>query len=162
MGKTVKRQEVAESPKQAGVSGFDFALSARKHETIGGRLKAWREAVRLTQAEAATQLGMPLRTFQNYEMDARAPGADAIEGFVRGGINANWLLTGEGPMLLSDLQPGAVASEPELDIEVLTGAIQGLERFLQHDLPPEHLAHVTPEDKARTVAALYKMFKSSK
>lgn len=44
---------------------------------------------------------MPARTYQDYERGLRAPGADAIECFVRAGINANWLLTGEGEMRLS-------------------------------------------------------------
>ena len=71
--------------------------------TIGDRLKAWRGSKRLTQPEAATCLGIPFRTYQNYEGDVRPPKTDALRAFVRAGINANWLLTGEGPMLLSDL-----------------------------------------------------------
>lgn len=35
-----------------------------------------------------------------------------MEAFVRAGINANWLLTGEGPMLLADLVASAPAAAP--------------------------------------------------
>lgn len=47
--------------------------------------------------------GIPLDTYRKYEGGTRSPGSDAITGLVRAGINANWLLTGEGPMLLAEL-----------------------------------------------------------
>ena len=77
--------------------------------TIGDRLKAWRESRRLTQPEAATCLGIPFRTYQNYEGGVRPPKADAFRAFISAGINANWLITGEGPMLLSNLSATDVA-----------------------------------------------------
>ncbi len=36
-----------------------------------------------------------------------------MESFVRAGINANWLLTGEGPMLLAELAAPAPAPAPK-------------------------------------------------
>ena len=42
---------------------------------------------------------MPSRTYQDYERGLRQPGAESIGAFVLAGINANWLLTGEGEML---------------------------------------------------------------
>lgn len=85
--------------------------------SIGARLKAWREELRLHQKDAATQLSIPSRTYQDYERGLRAPGAESMEAFVRAGINANWLLTGEGPMLLADAspQPAAVFDEARLE-----------------------------------------------
>lgn len=66
---------------------------------IGARLKLWRGQEKLTQPEAATRLGVPFRTYQNYEGGVRPPNTDAWLAFVRAGINAHWLLTGEGKML---------------------------------------------------------------
>lgn len=43
------------------------------------------------------------------------------------GINANWLLTGEGPMLLKDLAPPAQA----VDQAILEGVIEAIEERLQ-------------------------------
>lgn len=65
------------------------------------------------QKEFATHLGVSFRTYQKYEMGSVAPGAEAIEAFIRTGINANWLLTGHGPMLAKDLRPIEELFSPE-------------------------------------------------
>lgn len=138
--------------------------------TIGARLKAWRDLNRLKQPEAASQLGVAASTYQKYEMDLRAPGADAMECFVRAGINANWLLTGEGPMLLEELQHqgGAEleAARAELaalqvrmdktlaemapQLEVLRKVVLILEEELE-----EADIELTPESKAKVIVILY-------
>jgi phage repressor protein C with HTH and peptisase S24 domain len=76
--------------------------------TLGERLKAWRAEKNIGQKEASTIFGIPFRTYQNYEMDHSPPGAESMKSFIRAGINANWLLTGEGDMLLS----GPISSAP--------------------------------------------------
>ena len=48
-----------------------------------------------------------------------------MEVFVRAGINANWLLTGEGPMLLADLAPKP-APAPRINVAALSAIIEGL------------------------------------
>lgn len=49
-----------------------------------------------------------------------------MEAFVRAGINANWLLTGEGPMLLADLAPKPVVAAqpapPRINVDALAHA----------------------------------------
>jgi len=52
---------------------------------------------------------MSKSTFQKYEMDLRAPGADALECFVRAGVNTNWLLTDDGPMFTTHAADGRAA-----------------------------------------------------
>jgi DNA-binding transcriptional regulator YiaG len=42
-------------------------------KTTQQKLKTWRAAKSLTQAEAAARLGVPLRTLQNWERGANAP-----------------------------------------------------------------------------------------
>ena len=69
----------------------------------------------MTQPEAATHLGIKFRSFQNYEGDVRPPKSDTLELFARGGINTNWLLTGEGEMLLNQGEqsaPGQLQASP--------------------------------------------------
>lgn len=56
----------------------------------------------MTQAQIAEQSGVSTRSYQGYEDGRSLPCAEAIAGFIRLGINANWLLTGEGPMLRAD------------------------------------------------------------
>ncbi len=96
--------------------------------TVGSGLRSWREANGLTQKEAATQLSVPSRTYQDYERDLRSPGAEAMAGFIQAGINANWLLTGLGPMRLEELQPKPqpMKINTEALAAILDGAMRGL------------------------------------
>lgn len=116
---------------------------------LNSRLKAWRESKRLTQDNAAALLGVSFATFQKYELGTRAPGAAAIEAFVTaGGINANWLLTGEGPMLLGDLQ--AAGWSGALDRQRMRTAIEAIEEALL-----EKGLVMAPVKKGEVVLAAY-------
>lgn len=75
---------------------------------ISGRLKLARAALSLNQKEFASKSGVGFSSYQKYEMGLSIPGGDAIKGFVKLGINANWLITGTGPMLLSELLSDAL------------------------------------------------------
>lgn len=75
------------------------------------RLKAARSSLGLTQAQIAALSGVSTRSYQGYEDGRSLPCAEAIAGIVNLGVNANWLLTGEGEMLLKDVAtvpPGAL------------------------------------------------------
>lgn len=93
--------------------------------TFQERLKAARGEIKLTQAQIAEQSGVSTRSYQGYEDGRSLPCADAIAGLVQLGINANWLLTGEGPMLLKDVEP---AARPVVSIDdgLLALCIQGI------------------------------------
>lgn len=78
--------------------------------TIADRLRTARTALRLKQSEVAEQSGVSERAYQGYEAGRSVPGGEAIEGFVRLGINANWLLTGEGPMRMADITQSGIAT----------------------------------------------------
>jgi len=71
--------------------------------TFADRLKVVRGELRLKQEEISAQSDIPLDTYRKYEGASRQPGADALAGLVRMGINANWLLTGKGEMLISPM-----------------------------------------------------------
>lgn len=81
-------------------------------KAVGDRLKQARSAFEVTQKEFCASIGMPLPSLRDYELGKRIPGGDAVALLVRAGINANWLLTGEGPMLLADLVPPAAEVPP--------------------------------------------------
>lgn len=95
------------------------------------RLKDARAALGLSQTDAAVRSGVPVGTIRKYEQGPSLPGAEAIEAFVRLGINANWLLTGEGDMLLPGAQDGQASgngsqaqylvSEPEISVDAPLG-----------------------------------------
>lgn len=66
---------------------------------IGNRIKAVRELLGYTQSGISKQCGSKLRSWQEYEKGGRSPGSQVIAGLVSIGVNANWLLSGEGEML---------------------------------------------------------------
>lgn len=86
-------------------------------QAVGGRLKEARAALGLTQKELCALIEKPLPSLRDYELGKSIPGGEAVASLVRAGINANWLLTGEGPMLLADAfpQPAAVFDEARLE-----------------------------------------------
>lgn len=97
-------------------------------------MKAAREALGLTQDGLAQAVGGSKRGIQNNEALKSVPGGEVICGLVCLGINANWLLTGEGPMLLKDLAP-----EPK-PAEINAGALSAIIRGLASaGVPPEKL-----------------------
>lgn len=74
-----------------------------------------------------------------------------IFGLVRLGINANWLLTGEGPMLLKDLAVSSSALAPAaLDLT----ALQMVTELLEDELARKH-ARLDPARKAEVISLLY-------
>lgn len=78
---------------------------------IPERLKEARIALKYTQTRMGEAVGGKLRSWQEYEAGKRMPGGHVFEGLAALGINVNWILTGEGPKLISDL--GGPPSEAE-------------------------------------------------
>jgi len=94
--------------------------------TVGGRLKEARADLGLTQKELCALVGKPLPSLRDYELGKSIPGGDAIAGFIHAGINANWLLTGEGPMLLANLiSTVSPAAFPGINADALEAIIEG-------------------------------------
>ena len=56
-------------------------------------------------------MGLPFSSLKKYELGTRKPGSEAMEAFLHAGINVNWLLSGEGPMLVADYSTKPVASD---------------------------------------------------
>lgn len=87
----------------------------RQKLAVARRLKAARSALDLTQKELCSLIEMPLPSLRDYELGNRIPGGDAIAGLVRAGISANWLLTGEGVMLLRNAPPDRTCSSADAE-----------------------------------------------
>lgn len=90
-------------------------LAATEKQAVGERLRAARGALSLTQKGLCDVAGMRLPSLRDYELGNRIPGGEAVACLSRAGINANWLLTGEGPMLLADFKVRAEAPAGTLD-----------------------------------------------
>ncbi|WP_119352906.1 helix-turn-helix domain-containing protein [Azohydromonas sediminis] len=68
-------------------------------DTIGFRLKQWRAALGLTQAQLAERIGVHIGVLKKYEQGLNVPGGEALTAIARTGVDMRWLLTGEGEML---------------------------------------------------------------
>lgn len=80
---------------------------------IGARIMEARKALGFkTREPFALKINMPMPTLSDYERGNRMPGADSIALLVSGGINSNWLLTGEGDMLIKRPSLEAFNEEP--------------------------------------------------
>lgn len=87
-------------------------------------MRAAREALGLSRPAFATECGgVTVRTLENNEGGVNEARACLVAAFVRLGINANWLLTGEGPMLLADLAPPPARVNRGALAALLRGAI---------------------------------------
>lgn len=73
---------------------------SQRDMNLPDRLRAARAALSLGQKDFALQSGVSHSVYQKYELGTSKPGFDALEGFVKAGVNPQWLLTGEGEMLL--------------------------------------------------------------
>lgn len=115
---------------------------------LAARMKAARTALGLKQDEIAAQSGVSYSVYQKYEMGRSVPGGEAIAGLVRLGINANWLLTDEGPMLIADL-----ASHGPLDAARLKLALETVEEGLH-----QTNRTMAPDKRAELVLAVYDLY----
>lgn len=82
--------------------------SDNQKKIIGLRIKDARSSLGLTQKEFCEKSGMKLPSLRDYELGNHIPGGDAVSDLARMGINANWLLTGDGPMFISQLITEAI------------------------------------------------------
>jgi hypothetical protein len=115
--------------------------------TLSSRLKVARAALEMTQEGFARTSGIPLPSLRDYELCKRILGGRAVASMIRVGINANWLLVGEGPMWLADITPTVAGA---LDLARLRLALQSAEEGLA-----EAGRVMPPDRKAELVIAIY-------
>ncbi|MDR0775902.1 MAG: helix-turn-helix domain-containing protein [Azonexus sp.] len=117
--------------------------------TISERLKTARATLGLSQKEFAAQSGVSARGYQGYEDGRSVPGGEAISSFVRLGINANWLLTGEGQMLLA-APPEALKPEPPPGMEINEDALKAVVAAVNTVKP-----NASQSEQAALIASMY-------
>jgi len=97
-GKAVRGLE--ETAPRTGYPVESDAQAERRRD-VGGRLRAIREDMRLSQRDAASRFGVALSTWQSYEAGASEPGILlATRVCVAAGADLNWLTTGLGSMAI--------------------------------------------------------------
>ena len=119
---------------------------------LNQRLKKAREAIGKSQKDLATALGIGLRSWQGYEDGSNVPGGSVLEGLVRLGFNANWILVEDGPMWLKD-QSAHQSSHGTIDREIMETTIRIIEEvFEENDL------ELPAAKKAKMILLLHDMF----
>lgn len=77
--------------------------------SIAGRLRLLRHRLGFARrSDMAAHLGLPSSTYSAYEGDGGPPKVEWLLELARRGVNLNWLLTGEGEMLLTAHDPASV------------------------------------------------------
>jgi hypothetical protein len=129
----------------------------------------------MTQKEFCLRIDMPLPSLRDYELGKTIPGGEALLAFTRTGINAHWLLTGEGAMFFKESEPEnpedypveyqkhmgglpPLHSQPKqspvddspIDYELLQSLIEMLERILS-----ERRLSLEPARKAAAIQIMY-------
>lgn len=109
-----------------------------KNTSIGARMTYVR--AKESQRGFAERLGVPVRTYQNYESDKREPDVRTLIALYGLGWNLNWLLTAEGHERLDSLQTAPSSQSQALRPEELTVAVQLAQEALDGDTldPPEY------------------------
>jgi phage repressor protein C with HTH and peptisase S24 domain len=103
--------------------------SVRK--AIGQRMALARETIKMSQTEFARFIGGSKSGIQDNEAGKNMPGGKVLAGFIRAGVNSNWILTNEGEMLLADMaarktydwSPDVTAKEPALPLYIDDGSV---------------------------------------
>lgn len=172
--KNVKhRGEFAAVPRE--ISPRD-EVSRGTREAVAERLRQARHSMGLTQKEAAERANqMPLPSYKGCEAAKKIPGGEAIQGLMKLGISANWLLSGEGPMLLVNTQAQTISPREAALIDTArfglaqpdasalpASALDPARLRLAIETVEEGLAAtqrtMTPEKKAELVTAVYDLF----
>lgn len=126
-----------------------------KEIDISGRLKQIREALGHTQSSVAEAIGSKLRSWQQYEKGTSLPGSQVIAGLADLGVNANWVLTGKGEMLIADIK----GKTPDtLDEALLKNVIEAVEEAADEmDIEFDPIGK-----KADIILAIYHMYHDAK
>lgn len=101
---------------------------------INLRIRSALDALNLKISEASEQSGVPYRTLQNYLDGSRQPKAENL-GLLctRLGINASWLLTGDGQMLEGEVTANH-AGRVNAGEQALLALWRGLDEQAQQDI----------------------------
>lgn len=84
---------------------------------IGDRLREIRESLKLTQPQMAEALGGTAPGYKQNERGIALPNSKLLIALYHKGINVNWVLSGEGPMMRAELGKTA------FNMEALTKAL---------------------------------------
>jgi transcriptional regulator with XRE-family HTH domain len=86
--------------------------STNEDKYVAARIHLVRERKGLSQTEFSGSMGIPLRTYQNYERGDRSASQQLIHALLSTfGVDPVWLLTGQGEMYRQDSKPAAPVTD---------------------------------------------------
>ena len=100
-------------------------------ETIGARVGLARRTIGISVEDFSARTGIPQSTLKKYESGDRTPGGDAIQSITKVGVDAHWLVTGEGEILRQGCMgahPEEFATIPLYNVEACAGDGSYIER----------------------------------
>ncbi|MDP2699644.1 helix-turn-helix transcriptional regulator [Thalassospira sp.] len=126
---------------------------------LAGRLKSVRVHLHLSSAEMAKKVGLQNRkSWEGYEKGSNSPKAEVLCNLARSGIDAEWLLTGEGEMLrLLAQQPDDRDAVCQVDEGILRLVITEAEKFYRM-----HHLRIPPDQFAKVISLGYAMMAGEK
>ncbi len=132
-----------------------------RDEAFGTRFAHVRMFLGMTQAVAADHFEISTTAWNNYENGRRYPKAELLAALFESGIDLNWLLSGEGEMLLADRGQTAPESEDSNEVikhrALLFDMVVGMEAQVQDSgLNP------TPEQRANMILFMTDLMQDGK
>lgn len=103
-----------------------------------------------SQAAFAKETGIHKNTLGGYERAERTPDADFIQKLMQAGYNANWVISGDGPMLIKDLQSPENNQENK-DLENVSLSDEELAKYKE---ATEEIFKLSPDDDVTVWIAL--------
>jgi transcriptional regulator with XRE-family HTH domain len=113
------------------------AAKKQIRQELAPRIKRAREALQYSQDKMAQQLGITRTTLNRYEQAGLFPGSLTLKALVNAlGISLNWLVGGQGPMLLPEQTrapeaPPAAQQETAAAVEPMPDDIKELWRHME-------------------------------
>ncbi|WP_295499419.1 helix-turn-helix transcriptional regulator [uncultured Ralstonia sp.] len=124
--------------------------SANIEADVATRFRAFRARLKQSQEQLGAAIGGTKRGIQENETGRGLPSGRVLRGLALLGLNVNWLLTGDGPMLMKDLEAGAQGPASPLDEELLQYVLE----LVEHEQAKKG-GKPNPSKKAELVVLLY-------
>ena len=99
---------------------------------LSDRIRQARKHIGLSASEAAKIAGLTRKSWERYELDKNEPKASSLMVLVNHGIDANWLLKGEGNMVREE---GPKAAGTPIDQELLEAVITEIDSYRERVKP---------------------------
>lgn len=100
---------------------------------LSDRIRQARKHIGLSATEAAKIAGLTRKSWERYELDKNEPKASSLMVLVDHGIDAHWLLKGEGNMIREESPKAGTGTD--IDEELLKAVITEIDNYRERIKP---------------------------